>query len=457
MKIVSKESQAFEVNFDGLVGPTHNYAGLSFGNVASTKSKLSASNPKEAALQGLNKMRRLSDMGVKQAILPPQERPYLKALRALGYSGSDNEIINQASKEDPYIFASANSASSMWTANAATVSPSADTADQKVHLTPANLANKFHRSFEHETTQRVLKNIFTDTSKFTIHDAIPNGINFGDEGAANHNRFCNSYGEAGVELFVFGKTTFASTRLAKFRPIKFPARQAFEASQAVARLHQLDPSKTILAQQSPHAIDLGVFHNDVISTCNENLYLYHELAFVNTKAVIKELQEKFEGDLHLIKISSDQLPVKDSVASYLFNSQIVSLPSEGEKSMALIAPIECHESKKVRELIDEIIAGNNPIKKVQYMDLKQSMSNGGGPACLRLRVALKTEELNAINQAVILTDDLYHQIKAWIEKHYREELSNEDLADPNLYQESKTALDELTKILQLDNIYDFQR
>ena len=26
---------AYEVNFDGLVGPTHNYAGLSYGNVAS--------------------------------------------------------------------------------------------------------------------------------------------------------------------------------------------------------------------------------------------------------------------------------------------------------------------------------------------------------------------------------------------------------------------------------------
>ena len=30
----------YEINFDGLVGPTHHYAGLSFGNEASTKTKI---------------------------------------------------------------------------------------------------------------------------------------------------------------------------------------------------------------------------------------------------------------------------------------------------------------------------------------------------------------------------------------------------------------------------------
>ena len=51
---------AREFNFDGLVGPSHNYAGLSFGNVASFSNVKSASNPKQAALQGLAKMRALA-------------------------------------------------------------------------------------------------------------------------------------------------------------------------------------------------------------------------------------------------------------------------------------------------------------------------------------------------------------------------------------------------------------
>src|SRR5690242_2694348 len=114
-----------EFNFDGLVGPTHNYGGLSPGNVASTLHGGEISNPREAALQGLEKMRFVSSLGVGQAVLPPQPRPSLKALRALGFVGSDEEVVTRAARESDHLLRLCSSAASMWTANAATVAPSA--------------------------------------------------------------------------------------------------------------------------------------------------------------------------------------------------------------------------------------------------------------------------------------------------------------------------------------------
>ena len=122
-------ASACELNIDGLVGPTHNYGGLSYGNVASQNNCQVASNPREAARQGLAKMKALMDMGFAQAVLAPQERPDVQALRACGFSGSDAQVIEKAAREAMPLLVASCSASSMWTANAATVSPSADTAD----------------------------------------------------------------------------------------------------------------------------------------------------------------------------------------------------------------------------------------------------------------------------------------------------------------------------------------
>src|SRR5437899_5715297 len=184
---------AREFNFDGLVGPSHNYAGLSFGNVASFSNVKSASNPKLAALQGLAKMRALAARGFAQAVLPPQDRPNFKLLRSLGFGGSDADVIARAFKEAPVILSCAYSASPMWTANAATVSPSADTADGRVHFTAANLNSKLHRAIEHPTTRRVLKGMFTDEKRFAVHEALPAQMHFGDKGATTPTRFCAEY------------------------------------------------------------------------------------------------------------------------------------------------------------------------------------------------------------------------------------------------------------------------
>ena len=444
--------QQYEVNFDGLVGPTHNYAGLSYGNVASLNNANASSSPKQAAKQGLQKMKALADMGMVQGVLAPQERPDIYALRRLGFTGSDARVLEQAYKQAPQIFLACCSASSMWTANAATVSPSADTADGKLHFTPANLTNKYHRSLEPQVTGNILKAIFANDKYFAHHQHLPDNEHFGDEGAANHTRLCSNYGHSGVELFVYGRYAFDSSKPA---PTKYPARHTFEACQAVARLHGLSDDGVVYIQQNPDVIDQGVFHNDVISVGNQNVLFYHEQAFLNTESALAEIQRKFGHDpVHFVKVNTADVSVQEAVKTYLFNTQIITLPN-GE--MAIIAPTECQDSDAVSSYLASLVTQDTPIKQVKYFDVKQSMQNGGGPACLRLRVAMNDVELAAVNSGALINDSQFERLNQWVDKHYRDELSVADLCDPQLLIESRTALDELTQIMKLGSVYPFQQ
>jgi succinylarginine dihydrolase len=442
---------AREYNFDGLVGPSHNYAGLSFGNVASFNNVKSASNPRQAALQGLAKMRELARRGFAQALLPPQDRPNFRLLRSLGYSGSDAEVIARAYNDSPVILACAYSASPMWTANAATVSPSADTSDGRVHFTAANLNNKLHRAFEHAQSARALRAIFHDQRFFAVHDALPGTPAFGDEGAANHTRLCARHGDAAVELFVYGRVEFDPNAPA---PRKFPARHTLEASQAVARLHGLDPARCVFVQQNPDVIDQGVFHNDVIAVGNGNVLFYHEQAFHDEQGALAAIRAAMQGvgaELVAIRVPTSEVSVADAVASYLFNTQLLSKP---DGKMALVTPHECQEIPAVAAFLEQLVASGGPVDELIHFDLRQSMRNGGGPACLRLRVALTDEEAAAMHQGVVMTETLYHNLVAWVEKHYRDHLEPKDLADPQLAVEVHTALKELEQILGLPGLYD---
>ena len=440
-----------EYNFDGLVGPSHNYAGLSFGNVASFSNVKSASNPKQAALQGLAKMRALAARGFAQALLPPQDRPNFRLLRAIGFTGSDAEVLARAYKESPVILACAYSASPMWTANAATVSPSADTADGRVHFTAANLNNKLHRAFEHAQSARSLRAIFGDEQHFAVHDALPSTPAFGDEGAANHTRLGASHGAASVELFVYGRVEFDPSAPS---PKRYPARQTLEASQAVARLHGLEAKRTVCVQQNPDVIDQGVFHNDVIAVGNGNVLFYHEQAFADEEASLSQIRRALAdvgADLAAVRVDTGQVPITDAVTSYLFNSQLLT---KEDGRMALVIPQECQENKAVSRYLESLVASDAPIDELIHFDLRQSMRNGGGPACLRLRVALSEREARAMHQGVIMTEALYHRLVAWVEKHYRDHLEPSDLADPQLALEVHAALEELTVILNLPGLYD---
>jgi succinylarginine dihydrolase len=84
------------------------------------------------------------------------------------------------------------------------------------------------------------------------------------------------------------------------------------------------------------------------------------------------------------------------------------------------------------------------------------MNNGGGPACLRLRIVLTEAELAAAAPGVFMTDALYVTLVEWVKRHYRDRLAPDDLADPELHSESRAAGDELTKILGLGSLSPFE-
>lgn len=440
-----------EVNFDGIVGPVHNYAGLSYGNVASASNKGNVANPLEGVLQGLEKAQHLRGLGMTQGVLPPHDRPHLATLRAHGFTGTDAEIITKAWQENPALIRNVTSSATMWTANAATVTPSPDTEDGRTHFTAANLAAMYHRSIEGETTSRILRVMFPEGDRFAHHGPLEGGTHMGDEGAANHNRFCADYGEPGVALYVYGRDAFANTA-----DLTFPGRQTKEASQAVARQHTTRPSKTLFVRQNPAAINAGAFHNDVVAVCNKNVFFYHQHAFENPSGVQMDIQSAI-GDvaMHFVEVPDDQVPLIDAVKSYLFNSQLISAP--GDDGMRLILPIEVAETQTTKAYVDGLVASGGPIVAADYLDVRQSMRNGGGPACLRLRVALSDEDQAAMGANSILDDTLVETLRTWAKKHYRDRLMPEDLGDPKLMEECFAALDELTQILELGSVYDFQR
>ena len=353
-------SEIREINFDGIVGPSHNYAGLSLGNLAATKNAGAPSYPREAALQGVAKMRGNMAMGLAQGFLLPLPRPDTQWLEALAADDTT----------DPALVAGAWSASSMWTANAATVSPAPDTADGRCHLTVANLVTMPHRSHEWRDTLAMLELAFADPQHFAVHGPVPPC--FGDEGAANHMRFAPSHGEPGLEVFVYGKTGG-----------RFPARQHVEASRIVARRHGLDPERCLFVEQNPDAIAAGAFHNDVVAVANEQVLFTHELAFADPQGTYAAIRAKCPG-AQVVEVPADRVSLDDAVSSYLFNAQLLT-PPDGE--MTLVVPEECRDSAPVWAWLQDMLAGNGPIRHVNFVDVRQSMANGGGPACLRLRVA----------------------------------------------------------------------
>lgn len=437
-----------EYNFDGLVGPTHNYAGLSVGNLASAAHEGQVSSPRRAALQGLEKMRFVASLGVGQAVLPPQPRPSLRTLRALGFQGTDEAVVTRAAEEDELLLRLCSSAAAMWTANAATCAPSEDTADKRLHLTPANLEAMFHRSLEAHSTHAVLARLFEDSRQFVVHAPLPGGIHFADEGAANHTRLCTE-GRPAVHLFAWGRSSYRTATA----PARFPARQTREASCALARLHQLLPAQCLFPQQAPAGIDAGAFHTDVLAVGNDDFLMLHELAFENSNGLLETLRERLGPSFASVLATEAELPAADAVAAYPFNSQVLSLPQGG---MCIVAPKESEGRPKARAFLERVVAEDNPVKAVHYLDVRESMNNGGGPACLRQRIRLTDAERAAVKARVFYDEALHTDLAAWVRRHYRDRLAPGDLRDPALAREGMTALDELTGLLRLGSVYDFQ-
>ena len=457
-----------EANFDGLVGPTHHYAGLAQGNRASARNAQQRSNPREAALQGLAKMRALADLGLAQGFFPPQERPHLPTLRARGYRGREAAILDQVQRDEPEWLRTVGSASSMWAANAATVSPSADTRDGRLHFTAANLSSHPHRAIEAPATARVLAKWFADPALFAHHAPLPRDVATADEGAANQLRLGPAHGAPALQVFVYGRdaaddaadvAAAEAADGAEGEPAEAAAtgRQARGAGEAIARRHGLRPARVAHVRQSPRAIAAGAFHNDVVAVGHLGLLLHHENAFVDAAALRRQAATALgpEFRAQFIEVRERVLSLDEAVASYLFNSQLVDIPGRG---LWLVCAREVQEMPRAWNLVQEWIADPAvPIRGVEVFDLRQSMRNGGGPACLRLRVVLTPAQRAAVRECAWITPERHQQLVEWVTRHYRDRLVPRDLADPQLLDESRTALDRLTQLLGLGSFYDFQR
>ncbi len=447
---MSAAPAAVEANADGLVGPTHNFAGLSPGNSASAANQGAVSNPRAAALEGLEKMARLASLGLPQFVLPPHQRPDVGFLRAVGFGGTEAKVLADAARAAPELLAASASASAMWAANAATVTPSPDAADGRVHLTPANLLTNLHRSLEAEGTARALRRLLPDPDRFAVHDALPARPQFGDEGAANHVRLCAQEGDPGVNLFVYGRGAW------ELWTGRNPARQTREAFEAVVRRHGC--ARAVFARQSRAAVEAGVFHNDVVCVGAGTTLLHHEAAFETASAVHERLRTAAAGlfEPEFAVVSEAELPLAEAVSSYLFNSMLVRAP--GDSRLTLVAPAEVEAAPRARAVAERLAGANGPIGALVYVDVRQSMRNGGGPACLRLRLSLTPQELAAANGAQRFDARLHARLADWVRRHHRDRLHPADLADPALAEEGRLALDELTSLLDLGaGFYGFQR
>ena len=417
-------SALVEINFDGIIGPSHNYAGLSVGNIASSTHAGETAYPREAALQGIAKMQHNLDLGLGQGFFMPLDRPNEAWLGSLATTVADAE---------PQLRAAAFSASSMWAANAATVSPAPDAIDGKCHLTVANLQTMPHRSHEWPGTLAQLKLAFANNDHFAVHAPVPSP--FGDEGAANHMRLCPGHDAPGIEIFVYGKSGGP-----------FPARQHIEASKAVARKHGLGPDRAIFAQQAEVAIAAGAFHNDVVAVANERVLFTHEQAFEQPDRLYGAIRSAMP-DAEIIIVPADRVSLADAIKSYLFNAQLVTLPEDG--GMALILPSEARENAAVWRYLTDLVAGNGPIRRLCPVDVRQSMANGGGPACLRLRVVADPAK---VDPRFMATSQKLDEIARTVAEYWPESINPGQLSDPQLIATIREARNRLLDICQLSDL-----
>jgi succinylarginine dihydrolase len=305
-----------------------------------------------------------------------------------------------------------------------------DSADGRCHLICANLASMLHRAMEAADTYATLKTVFRDEADVVVHPPTAYCAHFGDEGAANHMRIAPGHGEPGVNVFVHGAR----------RKGRFPERQSLRASQAAARLAGVEAP--VFALQSSQAVQAGAFHNDVVAVANEQVLLAHSDAFADPDALVDALEARVPNFQYL-EVSGVGLDA--AVSSYLFNSQLVTRADGG---MTLVAPAEARMNDQIWSEVERILSGNNPIDEVAIVDLRESMRNGGGPACLRLRAPLSPAALSRIDRRFLLTEPRLDVLCRLVEETWPITIAPEDLAEPWVWDEAREAHAALGRLLE---------
>ena len=99
--------------------------------------------------------------------------------------------------------------------------------------------------------------------------------------------------------------------------------------------------------------------------------------------------------------------------------------------------------------IERHIAGNGPIRRVEIVDVRQSMANGGGPACLRLRVVADPA---TIDPRLLVDDARLDRMADVVRRHWPAEIANDDLQAPALVRDIEAARNALLKELDLSEL-----
>jgi succinylarginine dihydrolase len=248
--------------------------------------------------------------------------------------------------------------------------------------------------------------------------------------------------------------------------VSFPARQNIEASKAIARrnlldpdrtlfaeqsekaiarLHRLDPDRVIFAEQSAEAIAAGAFHNDVVAVANERVLFAHEQAFADKTGLV-DAQERLVPGFEYVEVAAAEVPLADAIRSYLFNAQLVTPPG-GDPT--LILPSEARETASVWRWVERHLAGNGPIRRVEVVDVRQSMANGGGPACLRLRVVADPQ---AVDPRFLVDEARLDRIAEAVSEHWPAEIAIDQLQQPALIADIERARLALLDVLGLSEL-----
>ncbi|AMV32107.1 N-succinylarginine dihydrolase [Pirellula sp. SH-Sr6A] len=443
-----------EFNIDGLIGPTHHFGGLGVGNVASESNRNKIAHPRSAALEGLSKIRKLYELGVPQFYLPPPGRPNWDWMMALGFQSQDAKDWSRCAKQFPSLFSSSLSSSFMWMANAATCSSRVDTTDGIGRLVIANLAASLHRGQESPERHHQLRHLFQRLDTIEVIEALPSLVPLRDEGAANAMRCWNPSNHQGIYVFVFGETYQGITRSIASGETRvqrgvYPSRQTSLASQLIARSLRIPDSRSVFVQQHPQAIDAGVFHNDVIATSHEDFLLLHERAYLDQSTELDRISETFRkecgGELSIFVITEDELPLSEAVATYLFNSQIVT---RSDGSWCMFCPIECMTSPAVTQVLQRIQSQEPRLGEIEFVSLRESMANGGGPACLRLRVYASDEEIEQIPLGARIQDESLFYLERLIASEYPDSVQLDDFLDLQLVNHCRRVSEAISQYWQ---------
>jgi len=117
--------------------------------------------------------------------------------------------------------------------------------------------------------------------------------------------------------------------------------------------------------------------------------------------------------------------------------------------MTLVVPSECQDNQPVWNWLQQMLAGNGPIRHVKVVDVRQSMANGGGPACLRLRVVADPA---TVDPRFMLDDAKAEAMEKVVAEFWPEQINPADIGSESLAATIRTARAQMLDLLGLTEL-----